>query len=75
MHIALQGFLWGLGISVALVWIEYIFVKKAVEERAEMQHKKTPEWEPMDRNRLKAVISFSIFVPPAFALGAWLIWG
>jgi hypothetical protein len=49
-------------------------VKKAVEERAELHHRK-PEFEDMDRNRIKAVVRFSIFIPPAFALFAWLIWG
>ena len=74
MHIAWQGALWGLGLGAFLIFIEYTFVKKAVVERATQKHQK-PEFEPMDRNRIKAVVSFSIFIPPAFALGAWLIWG
>jgi hypothetical protein len=74
MHIAAQGALIGLGLGLLLIIIEYIYVKKAVEERAQMQHRK-PEFEQTDRNRIKAVVSFSVFIPPAFALGAWLIWG
>ena len=74
MHIGMQGALWGLGLGVFLVLIEYTFVKKAVEERAVQKHQK-PEFEPQDRNRVKAVVSFALFLPPAFALGAWLIWG
>ena len=74
MSIGLQGALWGLGLAVFLVVIEYMFVKKAVEERAVQKHRK-PEFEPEDRNRVKAVVRFAIFLPPAFALGAWMLWG
>ena len=74
MHIAMQGALWGLGLGVFLVVIEYMFVKKAVEERAVQKHQK-PEFEGQDRNRVKAVVRFSLLLPPAFALGAWLLWG
>jgi hypothetical protein len=74
MHIALQGALTGFALGVLLIIIEYMFVKKAVEERAALQHRK-PEFEQMDRNRIKSVVGFSVFIPPAFALGAWLLWG
>ena len=74
MNVALQGALWGLGIGVFLVFIEYTFVKKAVQERAEQRHQK-PEFEAMDKNRIKAVVTFAVCLPPAFALGFWLIWG
>jgi hypothetical protein len=74
MHIALQGALYGVGLGMVLVIIEYLFVKKAVEERAQLHHRK-PEFEQMDRNRIKSVVGFSVFIPPAFALGAWLLWG
>jgi len=74
MNIAWQGALWGLGLGVVLVAIEYMFVKKAVEERAVQKHQK-PEWDGQDRARIRAVAGFAVFLPPAFALGAWLIWG
>lgn len=74
MHIALQGALYGVGLGLVLIIIEYLFVKKAVEERAQLHHRK-PEFEQMDRNRIKSVVGFSVFIPPAFALGAWLLWG
>jgi hypothetical protein len=74
MHIALQGALYGVGLGLTLIIIEYLFVKKAVEERAQLQHKK-PQFEQAERKRIKSVIGFSFFIPPAFALGAWLIWG
>ena len=74
MHIAMQGALWGLGLGALLVVIEYRFVKKTVEERASLKHHK-PEFEAQDRNRVRAVVTFALFLPPAFALGAWLVWG
>jgi hypothetical protein len=72
MHPALQGFLVGLAISAVLIAIEYFMVKKAVDERAQAKHQK-PEFEPTDRARIRAVINFCLFVPPAFALGFWLL--
>lgn len=74
MSIIWQAALLGLGLGALLVVIEYVFVKKAVQERAEVHHRK-PEFEDVDRNRIKAVLRFSVFIPPAFALGAWLLWG
>ena len=74
MHIAWQGALWGLGLGALLIFVEYWFVKKAVQERATQKHQK-PEFDGQDRARIKAVVGFSVFIPPAFALGAWLIWG
>jgi hypothetical protein len=72
MHPAMKGFLVGLAISAVLIAIEYFMVKKAVAERAAAKHQK-PEFEPTDRARVRAVINFCLFVPPAFALGFWLL--
>ena len=74
MNIALQGALIGIALGVFLVVFEYYAVKRAVEERAQLGYKK-PEFEPTDRKRIRTVLNFSFFIPPAFALGAWLIWG
>ena len=74
MHIALQGALIGIALGVFLVIFEYYAVRRAVEERAEMRHTK-PQFEPTDRKRVQTVLNFSFFIPPAFALAAWLIWG
>lgn len=74
MPIALQGALYGLVLGVFLVVVEYNFVKKAAEERAKQYHKKL-EFEVEDRKRIRQVITFACCIPPAFALGAWLIWG
>jgi hypothetical protein len=72
MHPAMKGFLIGLAIALFLIIIEYLMVKKAVEERAQAKHRK-PEFEPTDRSRIRAVVNFCLFVPPAFALGFWLL--
>lgn len=72
MHIALKGALLGLAIGAVLLYAEYYFVKKQVEGRASPANPK-PEFEPTDRNRVKAVFNFSLFLPPGFAVGAWLI--
>ena len=72
MHPAMQGFLVGLAIAVGLVVFEYVMVKKAVDERAKLKHEK-PQFEPTDKTRIRAVINFCLFVPPAFALAFWLL--
>ncbi len=72
MENALQGGLIGVAIAIFLVVFEYIQVKKVVEERAAAKHQK-PEWEPSDRSRVRAVVNYSIFIPPALALGFWLV--
>ena len=72
MHPALKGALIGFGIAVFLIWIEYVMVKKAVKERA-TPNNPNPEFDAQDRNRVRAVVNFCLFLPPAFALGAWLI--
>lgn len=72
MHPALQGGLIGLGLMAALIAVEYFFVKKQVEGRATPTNPR-PRFEETDRNRIRAVVNFGIFIPPAFAVGAWLI--
>jgi hypothetical protein len=51
---------------------EYLTVKKQVQERASLKHQK-PQFEPQDKNRVRAVVNFCLFVPPAFAAGFWLL--
>ncbi|HVJ12336.1 MAG TPA: hypothetical protein VNC62_12270 [Burkholderiales bacterium] len=74
MHPALQGALIGLGIGVVLIVVEYLFVKKAAEERAVARHQK-PVLDPTDKKRIQSILNFALFLPPAFAIGFWLIWG
>jgi len=72
MHPAMQGFLVGLAVALFLIVFEYLTVKKQVEERASLKHQK-PQFEPQDKNRVRAVVNFCLFVPPAFAAGFWLL--
>lgn len=72
MDVIWQAALVGFALGAFLVVVEYLFVKKAVAERA-ATYNRPPEFEDADRNRIKAVLRFSIFIPPAFALGAWLL--
>ena len=72
MHPALNGALIGFGIAVFLIAIEYVMVKKQVDGRASPVNTK-PQFEAEDRNRIRAVVNFCLFLPPAFALGIWLI--
>lgn len=72
MHPAMKGFLIGLAISIFLIVFEYMMVKKDVQERAQLRHKK-PEFEPTDKKRVQAVVNFCLFVPPALAVGFWLV--
>ena len=72
MHPSITGGLVGLAIAAFLIAVEYVMVKKQVEGRASPSNPK-PQFEPEDRNRVKAVINFCIFLPPAFALGFWLV--
>jgi hypothetical protein len=72
MHPAMQGFLVGLAVALFLIVFEYLTVKKQVQERASLKHQK-PQFEPQDKNRVRAVVNFCLFVPPAFAAGFWLL--
>jgi len=72
MHPAMQGFLVGLAVALFLIVFEYLAVKKQVEERASLKHRK-PQFEAQDKNRVRAVVNFCLFVPPAFAVGFWLL--
>ncbi len=72
MHPALLGGLIGFGVAVLLIFAEYMFVKKQVQERASPTNKH-PQFEQADRNRIRSVVNFGVFLPPAFAVGAWLL--
>ena len=72
MDAALKGFLIGLGVAIVLIFFEYYTAKKSAAERAAARHQK-PELGAEERTRIRGVINFAIFLPPGFALGAWLI--
>jgi len=74
MHVALQGALWGLGLGAFLVFAEYFMLSKAVRERAE-RYKRKPEFDVTERRRISSITRFAVLLPPAFALGFWVLWG
>lgn len=74
MHVAVQGALTGLGIALFLVATEYLLLRRAANERAEKLKRKV-EFDQTARGRVLSMARFSLFLPPAFALAFWLIWG
>jgi len=74
MHPALQGALIGLGLGFFFVLFEYIFISKAVNERAKKYNRK-PELDVTDKRRLATIGRFAAVLPFAFALVFWWIWG
>jgi len=74
MHVSIQAAILGVLIGVVLVYVEHSQLKKAARERAVRLHR-PEEWGEMERGRVNTVLRFSLFLPPAFALGAWIIWG
>ena len=74
MHIALQGLLIGIGVSLALIIFEYMAIKREIAERSKRMAKKV-DWDSNQRSRLRGMMSFGAILPIGFALGAWLVWG
>jgi hypothetical protein len=75
VHPVLEGALIGIGIGLFLVAGEYYFVVKGAKERAKRHHLHVHAIDATERKRIASVASFSMFLPPAFALFFWLIWG
>jgi hypothetical protein len=74
MHPALQGALIGLGIGAVLVFFEFIFISKAVNERAKKLNRKA-EFDQAERKRMSTIMRFSLMLPVGFALVFWWVWG
>ncbi|TMH88569.1 MAG: hypothetical protein E6H47_07365 [Betaproteobacteria bacterium] len=74
MYIALQGALIGLGVALVLIAVEYMHLRKLARERAERRHVPA-ELDDTERRRLASLVRFCVFVPPAFAISYWLLWG
>lgn len=75
MQAALEGALIGLGVGVFLIAAEYYFIRKHAQERAVRQHQREAQLDSTDKRRLASITSFSACLPPAFAVGFWLVWG
>jgi hypothetical protein len=74
MNPALQGLLVGLGLGAFFVMFEFIFISKAVNERAKKLNRKA-EFDVTDRRRMHTIMRFAAVLPIAFAFAFWWIWG
>ncbi len=74
MYVALQGALIGLGVALFLIAVDYLHLRRLARERAE-RRKVPAQFDDIERRRLASIVRFCIFVPPAFAIFFWLLWG
>ena len=74
MNAVLQGALTGLAVALVLIAVEYMHLRKLARERAKRRHV-AAELDDTERRRLASLVRFCIFVPPAFAISYWLLWG
>jgi hypothetical protein len=73
MHIAVMGGLIGVGAALLLIIVEYLLLKRNAERRAVQKGKKL-ELDQSERKQFGATLRFAFFLPPAFALAAWMFW-
>jgi hypothetical protein len=74
MNVALQGALTGLGVALFLLAVDYLHLRGLARERGKKRHV-AAELDDIERRRLASLVRFCIFLPPAFALCYWLLWG
>lgn len=74
MHIAIQGALIGLLVAIVMFVADYLLIRKNAAERAKRRAKKA-ELEGSEKESIATLLRYCFFVPPAFALVFWLIWG
>lgn len=74
MHVAITGALAGLGLAIVLLTFEYMAVRRAISERTARTHRPS-RMDATEHKSLSSLFRFCLFLPPAFALGAWAIWG
>ena len=72
MHPAVEGALIGTGVGLFLVGVEYLLLRKAVNERAEKRKRKA-ELDVTERRRISSMTRFALLLPAAFALGFWIV--
>ena len=74
MHPAWMGALTGLGLGILLYVFDYVSIRKGAAERAMRKHKNQPvELDNTERKRLRSLLMFCLILPPAFALGFWMV--
>lgn len=75
MHVATVGAIAGVALGIVLVVFEYAMLKRLAERRAVQKGKKVVEMDPTERKQFLGMVKFSFFLPPGFALLAWMFWG
>jgi hypothetical protein len=74
MHPAMMGALVGAGLAIVLYALDYMMIRKGATERAHRKHKNQPVViDNTERKRLRSLLMFCFILPPAFALGFWMI--
>jgi multisubunit Na+/H+ antiporter MnhB subunit len=74
MNPTVQGLLIGLAVALFLLAVDYLHLRKGAHERAKRLHV-APKFDETERRRMASVMRFCLFVPPAFAIFFWLLWG
>ncbi|MGE0876575.1 MAG: hypothetical protein AB7O31_18070 [Burkholderiales bacterium] len=72
MHPALIGFLAGLAVAAFFIISEYMMLNASANERAKALKRKK-EFDQTARKRMREMWAFAVFLPPAFAIGGWMI--
>jgi len=75
MPVAGVGALAGLGLGIVMVVFEYFMLKRLAERRAVQKGRKVVEMDSTERKQLTGTFKFALFLPPGFALLAWMFWG
>ena len=73
MNDAIMGGLIGLGISVVLVVLDFIMIRKGAAERAKRNHQKEVTLDATERKRIGALMRFCVILPLALAGAFWVI--
>lgn len=71
MHNALIGALVGVGVAILFYVADYMMLSSHAAERGKKRNR-TQELDATERKRLRALLTFCLFMPPAFALLFWI---
>lgn len=69
------GALAGVALGIVMVMFEYFMLKRLAERRAVQKGRKAVEMDANERKQLAGTFKFALFLPPGFALLAWMFWG
>jgi len=69
------GAIVGVALGTVMVMFEYFMLKRLAERRAVQKGRKVVEMDPTERKQLTGTFKFALFLPPGFALLAWMFWG